>query len=165
MIWQLTGKLWPGMRSERRRSSGMCDINEEHDNISLDEVHVCDSDCPLLTEGTCPNAVRVVGSRTKPGGRASLGETRLPPKRVRRQSLSSSWGRENVGMAGAAGGPLTSPQRRLKPLQSLSIDNVTSDYRSQNVPSPGMFSTKSMWSTSDLMLSPGPFQDMETVSK
>ena len=80
MIWQLTGKLWPGMRSERRGSTAMCDINDDYDNISLDDLHLCGSDCPLLTEGTCPNALRLVGSRKEAAGRASLGETRLSVK-------------------------------------------------------------------------------------
>ena len=82
MIWQLTGKLWPGLRIERRRSTGMCEINDDYDNIALDDLHVCDSDCPLLTEGTCPNALRITGSR-KDEGRLSLGETRLAVKSKR----------------------------------------------------------------------------------
>nr|KAG5690600.1 hypothetical protein BaRGS_022604 [Batillaria attramentaria] len=63
-----------------------------------------------------------------------------------------------------ATGLLASPKRRLKPVQSLSIDNM-SEYRSQAAPSPGLLSTRSMWSTSDLMHTPYHLNDPETMSK
>ena len=80
----------------------------------------------------------------------------------RRQSLSSAWGRDN---SGAGTGLLGSPKKRHKPPQSLSIDNVTSDCRSQAIPSPGLLSTHSMWNTSDLMLTPSHHADPDNVSK
>ncbi|XP_076470113.1 uncharacterized protein LOC143300380 isoform X2 [Babylonia areolata] len=168
MIWQLTGKLWPGMRSERpsSNSGGMCDLGDDPDSISLDDLHQCDSDCPLLAEGTCPRAIRILGSRKQAGGRASLGETRLTVKNVRRQSLCSSWKEDRCLVQGllSSSSLSPSPQRRLHPVQSLSIDNVTSasDFPCQADNSPGPLSTQSMWSASDLMAA--PVHDLDTMS-
>ncbi|KAK7475000.1 hypothetical protein BaRGS_00033747, partial [Batillaria attramentaria] len=77
MIWKTPGKVWPGMR-ERRKSTGMCEASQDCDHISLDDLHQCDSDCPLLTSGTCPNALGQASGNQ--GGRGSLGETKLRVK-------------------------------------------------------------------------------------
>ncbi|KAL8590646.1 hypothetical protein ACOMHN_011081 [Nucella lapillus] len=91
---------------------------------------------------------------------------------VRRQSLSSLWKEERSLVEGLLPSSSTSssppPQRRLlllKPVQSLSIDNVTSgaDFRGQAETSPGPLSTQYMWSASDL-IAPPAHHDVETMS-
>jgi hypothetical protein len=107
MIWQLAGKIWPRQGSARRFRTTTTTNDDDDDDLDddvframesygdddaesqqllcleMDEFqHVCDADCPLLTDGQCPNIVRVLASRPcKSGGRASLGETRIPCKR------------------------------------------------------------------------------------
>lgn len=166
MIWKTPGKVWPGMR-ERRKSTGMCEAaTRDCDHISLEDLHhECDSDCPLLvTGGVCPRSLEGQSSPSNQVGRHSLDETtlRIKVKGVRRQSLSAACTRD---VTSAAAGLLSasSPKRRLKPVQSLSIDNVT-DYRSQGVLSPGLLSTRSTWSTSDLVESPYHLNDPDAMS-
>lgn len=62
MIWKVAGYLWPGT-GERRSSTGMFDNVNDGDNISLDDLHQCDSDCPLLTSGQCPKSLNPAPSR------------------------------------------------------------------------------------------------------
>ncbi|KAL8590243.1 hypothetical protein ACOMHN_006360 [Nucella lapillus] len=87
----------------------------------------------------------------------------VPAFAVRRQSLSSSWGRDSSGGRGGGGGMslLHSPHRKPRPLHRLSIDNVTSDLRAHTVPSPGLLS---LCSSSDFMGTPAP-PDLDTASK
>ncbi|XP_046577928.1 cyclic nucleotide-gated cation channel beta-1-like isoform X2 [Haliotis rubra] len=73
---------------------------------------------------------------------------------VRRSSLASTWSRDS-GLS----------HRRLKPISSLSINDMACEAKVQPLPSPGLLSTHSMWSTSDLFSRPSSRQqDPEVVS-
>ncbi|XP_076449490.1 uncharacterized protein LOC143285924 [Babylonia areolata] len=80
----------------------------------------------------------------------------VPAFSVRRQSLSSSWERENGGGGGGGMSLPPSHNRQSRPSHRLSIDIVTSDLRAQAVPSPGVLSARSLWSSSDFMGTPAP---------
>ncbi|KAH9509569.1 hypothetical protein Btru_046195, partial [Bulinus truncatus] len=102
----------------------------EADSSSLDS-HVCDVSCPLITVGECPKSHR--------------GKRKL--KAPRRSSFTSSTSRDSALNAGIV------QSRRLRPLASLSIDDLPGASGSDHggaARSPGLHSTASMWSTSDL---------------
>ncbi|XP_050395780.1 cyclic nucleotide-gated cation channel beta-3 isoform X2 [Patella vulgata] len=148
MIWKVAEKLWSATRN-MRHTPEMCSSFEDSELISLHDLHVCESGCPLieddhplflehhplLQEDHDENCCRRQPSRTF--SHRSRG--------TRRSSITSLWSREST----------TSKHRR----PDLRIDNVTAETKfHQPVPSPGMLSTHSMWSTSDLLLSPSPRQ-------
>ncbi|XP_059141680.1 potassium/sodium hyperpolarization-activated cyclic nucleotide-gated channel 1-like isoform X2 [Physella acuta] len=116
-----------GERFQRREIEKRVTLDESDGlDSSSQDSHVCDLNCPLVNLGQCPNAQA----------------SRL--KAPRRSSLTSSSSLNKNGPHG----------RRLRPLASLSIDDVSSGdpVAGPQVRSPGLLSTASMWSTSDLHL-------------
>ncbi|KAI8791142.1 cyclic nucleotide-gated cation channel beta-3 isoform X3, partial [Biomphalaria glabrata] len=138
-----------GERFQRREIEKRITLDEsdgaEAESSSLDS-HVCDVSCPLIPYGECPKSSKA----------------KRKPKAPRRSSFTSSSSRESA-LNLAVG-----QSRRLKSLASLSIDDlpgVSSGEHGNATRSPGLHSTASMWSTSDLRFpAPAQKQEPDTIS-
>ncbi|KAL5022420.1 hypothetical protein ScPMuIL_001575 [Solemya velum] len=94
-------------------------MDDEDESASLDDFHVCTSECPLI-HSSCVD------------GHGMFVVVHIG---FRRSSDASEWSHDSLPV-----------QRRLKPFGNPSIDSGASDQRYLPPPSPGLLSTNSAWS-------------------
>ncbi|XP_048253831.1 uncharacterized protein LOC124117231 isoform X2 [Haliotis rufescens] len=158
MVWKVAEKLWQLASQDQKPPAtiGMCSDIDEADVLSLhEECEECESERPLLCDvdvdvDDCDSKRPLL---LKPSN-SCRHQRRASHRGVRRSSLASTWSRDS-GLS----------HRRLKPISSLSINDMACEAKVQPLPSPGLLSTHSMWSTSDLFSRPASRQqDPEVVS-
>ncbi|GFO46759.1 hypothetical protein PoB_007326400 [Plakobranchus ocellatus] len=130
-------------------------------------THVCDFSCPLVLHGPCPKSLPGGKKKLRAQRRSSFASTSSRDGTIQpvhpHHSHHHHHHHHHQHHAGAAPGaaghgsggdhPSVS-QRRFRPLASLSIEDlpggVSGHYKESPLRSPGLLSTASMWSTSDL---------------
>ncbi|BFZ13471.1 hypothetical protein BsWGS_16510 [Bradybaena similaris] len=118
------------IRREIEKKKTVEESDDLDDSSDSSTSHVCNFNCPLLAPNECPYA-------------------KTPKRRFkaqRRSSFSSPTSRDTALTS------VTSPCRRPEALASVSIDDIPGRDCEAGLPinSPGILSTASMWSTSDL---------------
>ncbi|XP_041375408.1 cyclic nucleotide-gated cation channel beta-1-like isoform X2 [Gigantopelta aegis] len=145
MIWKLMDKLWQSASLTRpvtdsQMYSRVSDTDEDLSPLETVECERCESHTPLLRSRRGQDVLTCPHVNSLKG--------------VRRSSLSSTWSRDSA-----------LSHRRLNPISSLSIENMSVEPRVPALRSPGLLSTASMWNTSDLTLTPAKkHHDFETLS-